>query len=132
MQAISLLPLAQSVASAKSWDEATRAIMLAGKHLPIVESENRTSERRIAGCESQVYLARQDDANGTYSAWSDSKIIRGVLAVLLEKVNQLSSTQRCSYDFEGYLHAAGLQRHLSASRANGMREVIKTLQKMES
>ena len=50
------LPIAQSVASAKGWDGATRAMMLAAKQLPILPEALRTAQHYVPGCDSDVWL----------------------------------------------------------------------------
>jgi cysteine desulfuration protein SufE len=125
-----LLPLGQSVATAKGWDGATRAIMLAGKKLVALPESARTEDALVPGCESKVWVAclySQDTSELVIAAYSPSKIIRGVLAVLLEKANSLSDEQRKAYDFEQYMNACNLQRHLSQSRGNGILSVLRRL-----
>lgn len=124
-----LLPLAQSVADAKGWDSATRAVMMAGKALPIVPPDLRNDENAVPGCESPVWLNIETlDGKAKFSAYSPSKIIRGVLAVLLERANSLNDPERRSFDFSIYMEKCQLQRHLSQSRGNGIQGVIKRLQ----
>jgi len=60
-------------------------------------------------------------------AYSPSKVIRGVLAVLLEKANELTPQQRSEFDFERYLSRCQLERYLSQSRGNGIKSVIAKL-----
>ena len=117
------LPLAQSLINARGWDESTRAIMLAGKALPVLPPPLRDEQHRIEGCESPVWLALESD--GLFYAYSDSKILRGVLAILLEQANALSTSDRQSYDFAHFLNECGLFRYLSQSRNNGIRHVIR-------
>ncbi|AXT37190.1 SufE family protein [Alteromonas sp. BL110] len=121
-----LLPLASSLAASKGWDDFTRTLMLAGKSLtPLPESE-RTADTAVEGCESPVWLAYSTE-HGSLMAYSPSKVIRGVLAVLLEKANALPDTQRGNFDFEGYLSRCQLERYLSQSRGNGIKSVITKL-----
>ena len=125
-----LMPLGQSVATAKGWDGATRAIMLAGKQLLVLPESSRTEDSLVPGCESKVWVAStpsQNTGDLIIAAYSPSKIIRGVLAVLLEKANSLSDEQRKAYDFEQYMNACNLQRHLSQSRGNGILSVLRRL-----
>lgn len=129
------LPLASSVANAKGWDGATRAIMLAGKQLPLLPASMRQDDTQVPGCASPVWLARISAESVTakthtdtmIAAYSPSKIIRGVLAVLLEKANALSSAERASFDFQQYLTDNQLERHLSQSRSNGIAGVLRRL-----
>ena len=93
-----LLPLASSLANAKGWDDFTRTLMLAGKSLVPLPAEKRLAETEVEGCESPVWLATSDE-QGSLMAYSPSKVIRGVLAVLLEKANELTPQQRSEFDF---------------------------------
>ncbi len=127
--AVHLLPLAQSVVAASGWDNTTRAIMLAGKALPILPDSLRTAENLIEGCDSDVWMAPLPLKPDTLAAWSPSKIVRGVLAVVLEKANQLTPSERAGYDFAAYLAACDLSRHLSQSRGNGLRGVVQRIQR---
>lgn len=124
-----LLPLAQSIADAKGWDSATRAVMMAGKTLSTVPPESRNDGNSVPGCESPVWLDTENlDGKLQFIAYSPSKIIRGVLAVLLERANTLNDSERQSFDFAAYMEKCQLQRHLSQSRGNGIQGVIKRIQ----
>ena len=81
---------------------------------------------KVEGCESPVWLATSDE-QGNLMAYSPSKVIRGVLAVLLEKANELTPQQRSEFDFERYLSRCQLERYLSQSRGNGIKSVIAKL-----
>lgn len=128
-----LMPLAASVASASGWDNATRAIMLAGKALPELPPELRAPQTYVSGCESDVWVA-VIELNGrkVIAGWSPSKIIRGVLSIILEKANTLDPPARGAFDFDRYLTLCGLNRYLSQSRANGMKTVINRLPTLQS
>lgn len=118
-----LLPLAGRVSTAKGWDSTMREIMLASKALPVLAEAQRIDENKIAGCLSQVWLATSEP--GVLQAWSDSKIIRGVLAVLIEKACE--DRPMTAEDYQQYLVGLGLERYLSESRTSGIRHVIQRL-----
>lgn len=117
--------------------------MLAGKHLPVLPEHLRKDDTQVPGCESPVWLARIayesdshvrlaqnsqcPDSSESLAAYSPSKIIRGVLAVLLEKANTLTEDERESFDFQRYLKDNKLERHLSQSRSNGIAGVLTRL-----
>ena len=127
-QVQSLMPHAARVASASGWDNATRAIMLAGKSLPLLPAEMRNASAYVNGCESDVWVATiYQDGQEIIAGWSPSKIIRGVLSIILEKANTLSPSERTAFDFHHYLSQCGLDRYLSQSRGNGMKKVIDKL-----
>ncbi|WP_420935787.1 SufE family protein [Alteromonas sp. A081] len=126
-----LLPLAQQLSQAKSWDEFTRNIMLAGKKLPAMPEHLRCDTSLVEGCESPVWLALLDGegskCNNKFVAYSPSKVIRGVLAILLEKANSLEQQERATFDFGAYLNECKLQRYMSESRGNGIKSVVHQL-----
>jgi len=125
------LPLALALCNARGWDDFTRTLMLAGKHLSVMPEAYRTEVNHIDGCESAVWLAHVDDGSEpVIMAYSPSKIIRGVLAVLLEKANQLPEDARRDFDFSAYLIACQLSRYLSESRGNGIKHVVNALSTM--
>lgn len=118
-----LLPLAGRVSAAKGWDSTMREIMLASKALPALAEADRTDENKVAGCLSQVWLAKS--GQGSLQAWSDSKIIRGVLAVLIEKADE--NLPMTADDYRMYFVGLGMERYLSESRTSGIRHVIQRL-----
>lgn len=118
-------PLAAKIRAAKSWDETYRQIMLAGKSLSLIQSAHRTTEYEVFGCESQVWLCcefKQDEL--TISAYSPSKIVRGLLAIMFEPIQGLSRQQVETFDMQSYLAELGLAKHLSQSRGNGLSAVM--------
>ncbi|WP_412722344.1 SufE family protein [Alteromonas sp. D210916BOD_24] len=121
-----LMPIASTVSQAKGWDAFTRALMLAGKDLDLLDVSLRTAQNAVEGCESPVWVS-YCSSEQQLKAYSPSKIIRGVLAVLLEKANSLTPTQRAGFDFDTYLKRCQLERYLSQSRGNGIKAVINTL-----
>lgn len=135
-----LLPLAQQLSQAKSWDEFTRTIMLAGKKLPAMPEHLQRDANSVEGCESPVWLALLDTEssesgeraglNTKFVAYSPSKVIRGVLAVLLEKANSLEHQERANFDFGAYLNECQLQRYMSESRGNGIKSVVHQLKEL--
>lgn len=121
------LPLATAVKAAQGWDEMTRQLMLAGKYLQPMPTAQQVPENHVSGCQSEVWLAACPQTPGHFVAYSSAKIIRGVLAVLLEKAHSLESQQLVQFDFANYLAELGISRQISQSRADGVAQVVKTL-----
>lgn len=126
-----VLPLAEQLAHAKGWDNMLRQLMLAGKQLKVLPVDGRSDESEVKGCQSRVWLRieKSAESNCQMLAWSDSKIIRGVLAIIQEKVNSLTPDALNTFDFGGYFSAIQLDRYLSQSRANGIKDVVAILQR---
>ncbi|MDM7861094.1 aminotransferase class V-fold PLP-dependent enzyme [Alteromonas sp. ASW11-36] len=123
------LPIATAIRTATGWDAVYRQIMLAGKQLPVLALELRGEATKVVGCEADVWLHKviQRTGNTAYAAYSPSKIVRGLLAVVLERANSLAPEQQVRFDYHQHLEAIGLQRFLSDSRQNGINAVIQAI-----
>lgn len=122
-----LAPLALAVTKANGWDGVTRALMLAGKSLPVADEALQSEAYYVPGCDSDVWL-RYDPQAQQWQAYSPSKIIRGVLAVILEKAEQHRPEELVNVNFDDYLRQIKLSQFVSESRANGIKKVIQRLQ----
>ena len=81
-----VLPLASQFTSGLTYEQVLRLLMLASKQCPLLEQDAHTTQNHVAGCEVDVWLAR-DPQTAQWQGYANSKIIRGLLAILLEKVN---------------------------------------------
>ena len=121
-----ILPLASQFSGLHGYENIFRQIMLSSKALPLLDATEQNESLHIAGCEVDVwvkYLPQTD----SFAAFANSKIIRGLLAVLIEKANTLSHQQRKQFDFAQYLTTLGITHHLSQSRVDGLGRVIARL-----
>ena len=121
--------LADKLRQTTGWDAQMRQLMLAGRVLPLPSDALCQPEHEVPGCESQVWLSCAVNVQGLLSvqAWSNSKIVRGLLAVLIEYVQSHSIAEIQSLDLAGYLDTLGLGRHLSQSRSNGLNAVMSAI-----
>ncbi len=119
------LHLASQIKAARGWDNALRHIMLAGKSLSLLSETQRDEKHYIKGCDSDVWLSTiVKDKYINIAAYSPSKIIRGVLAVIIEKAESMPTAELAEFDFEAYLLSIGMQKYLSESRGNGVKHVV--------
>ena len=80
------------------------------------------------GCESLVWLlAEQHEGRWRFRATSDARLLRGLLAVLLARVEGLSSNELAQLDLNDWFSQLGLQRQLSPSRSNGLHAVLRRM-----
>ncbi|MCC2615858.1 aminotransferase class V-fold PLP-dependent enzyme [Aestuariibacter halophilus] len=121
-----LAPLASAVKAAKGWDNVYRQVMLAGKSLPRLSPQQCTEDNGVKGCESAVWICvdRQDPQHVQLAAESPSKIVRGLLALIIEALQGQSVSYIRQFNVQDYLDDMGLQHHLSESRGNGLRAVM--------
>ena len=74
------------------------------------------------------YEVNADTLKITFFADSDAKIIRALLALVLELSNDKTAKEILEIDFSVTLTELGLQQHLSPSRGNGLLAVIEKIQ----
>lgn len=118
-------PLAEKIIQSKSWEQVYRQIMLAGKNTKRFGEDQKQIAQEVFGCESQVWLiCNVQNQQVTLKADSQSKIVRGLLAILFEPLETLTRQQISRYDAHAYFDELGLSKHLSVSRGNGINAVL--------
>ncbi|MCY1538594.1 Cysteine desulfuration protein SufE [compost metagenome] len=121
----------ETFAAAGSWEQRARLLMQWGEKLDALTDTERGDSNRVHGCESQVWLvgACQGD-HWHFRAASDARLLRGLLAVLLVRVNGLPSEELAGIDLADWFNQLGLARQLSPSRSNGLNAVLKKMREM--
>jgi cysteine desulfurase/selenocysteine lyase len=114
-------PIGDQFIALRGYDSVFRQIMLSSKACPVLPAQYHTAAYHVSGCEVDVWVR---EFNGEFTAFATSKIIKGLLAILLEKANTLSPKQRARFDFCEYLEQLGVSHHLSQSRVDGLSRVI--------
>ncbi|MCF5733470.1 SufE family protein [Pseudomonas syringae] len=132
---MSLPPLAQtaldSFSRPQGWEQRARLLMQWGDQLASLSDEERTDDNLVHGCESKVWLTGEvsDDA-WLFRAGSDARLIRGLVALLLARVNGLSERELVAVDLPDWFHQLGLARQLSPSRSNGLNAVLQKMRQL--
>lgn len=131
--AISLENLSERLSHAQGWEAKNRLLVQLARELPEFPLEMRDDAHRVSGCESQVWLwlRLDDDGDNTryqIAADSDSKIIKGLIALILAAYHNKTAAEIHAFDFSAYLSELGLQRFLSASRGNGLKAIVKHIE----
>ncbi|MGY4534217.1 cysteine desulfuration protein SufE [Pseudomonas sp. TE3786] len=115
----------QAFAAPSSWEQRARLLMSWGEQLEALSEDERCEANKVSGCESQVWLVGdQQDGRWQYRATSDARLIRGLLALLLVRVNGLPAAELQALDLSNWFTQLGLARHLSPSRSNGLQAVL--------
>lgn len=118
----------QAFQQAAGWEQRARLLMQWGERLAPMSDAEKRDEHRVQGCESQVWLsAEHADGSWQFRAYSDARLIRGLLALLLVRVEGLSAVEVEALDLPGWFTELGLARQLSPSRSNGMNAVLKRM-----
>lgn len=118
-------------ASCPGWEQRARLLMQWGERLEPLNDPERVDEYRVHGCESLVWLvAERRDGRLHFRASSDARLLRGLLAVLLARVEGLSDEQLAALDLADWFSQLGLQRQLSPSRSNGLNAVLMRMREL--
>lgn len=116
---------------ATSWEQRARLLMQWGDRLPTLSDVDKIEANRVHGCESQVWLVGAlQDGHWQFSASSDARLIRGLVALLLARVNGLSAVELQQVDLADWFNQLGLSRQLSQSRSNGLNAVLQRMREL--
>lgn len=99
------------------------------KKLPQMPESAKTEENKVKGCVSQVYItANLEDGKVCYQGDSDAQLVKGLVAFLIEGLNNLSPEEivRVEPDF---IEDTGLKVSLTPSRANGFYNIFQMMKK---
>jgi cysteine desulfuration protein SufE len=92
--------------------------------LDTLPPEQVDDRHRVHGCESAVWLdVSLQGGVLNIRATSDARLIKGLLAVLLARLNGLKPEDVSDVDIQAWFGVLGLSRQLSPSRSNGMTAV---------
>ncbi|MBK5300436.1 MULTISPECIES: SufE family protein [Gammaproteobacteria] len=114
-----------------SWEQRARLLMQWGDRLPALSDVDKVEANRVHGCESQVWLVGAlQDGHWQFNASSDARLIRGLVALLLARVNGLSVAELQQVDLPDWFNQLGLSRQLSSSRSNGLNAVLQRMREL--
>lgn len=113
------------------WEQRARLLMQWGQRLPELNEADKTEANRVHGCESQVWLVGElRNDHWQFAASSDARLIRGLVALLLARVNGLSAEHLQQVDLPDWFNQLGLSRQLSQSRSNGLNAVLQRMREL--
>ena len=106
------------------WLDRYQYLIDLGRKLPVLDDAEKTDDKLLAGCQSQVWLLLEGDAGQvTIRANSDAAIVSGLIALLIQVYSGCTAQQIA--DTEPYfIQKIGLSDHLSPTRANGLHAML--------
>ena len=114
-----------------SWEQRARLLMQWGERLPVLPDADKVDANLVQGCESLVWLVgRMQDGHWQFAASSEARLIRGLVALLLARVNGLSAAELQAVDLPDWFSQLGLSRQLSPSRSNGLNAVLQRMRQL--
>jgi len=121
----------QAFTDLQGWEQRARLLMQWGERLEPLNDAERSDEQRVQGCESNVWLvADARDGHWHFRAYSDARLLRGLLALLLVRVEGLPADELSAIDLPDWFNQLSLGRQLSPSRSNGLNAVLKRMQEL--
>lgn len=116
-----------------TWEERYKYIIDLGKELPAMDASKKDDQHIVRGCQSQVWIdSHLESERLWFDVDSDAFIVKGLLGVVLAAYNGKSASEILAFDIEGYFDTLGLLSHLSLTRGNGLRAMVKKIQAIAS
>jgi cysteine desulfuration protein SufE len=111
-----------------NWEERYKYIIDLGKELSPMSESYRTEEFLVRGCQSQVWLVdERRDGKLFFLADSDAFIVKGLLGVVLAAFNGKTPGEILGFDVDAYFGQLDLLQHLSSTRGNGLKAMVKRI-----
>lgn len=109
------------------WEARYKRLIDLGKELPAMDEQNKTDANKVRGCQSQVWLWANMEADRIiFQADSDASITKGIVALLVN-VYSGSTPDEILITKPDFLTQLGIREHLSMSRANGLNAMLKQI-----
>lgn len=114
------------------WEERYKYIIDLGKKLTPLAPEEMVDENKVRGCQSQVWLVAETDADGKIHLRGDSDafIVKGLVAVVLLIFSGKTAAEIQATNAREILDQMGLSAHLSPLRANGLFSMVERIERM--
>jgi|TARA_B110001454_G_scaffold204238_1_gene212846 cysteine desulfuration protein SufE len=109
------------------WMDRYEYMIELGKTMPMIDSQYKTDDNLIKGCQSKVWLhAELQDDKVLYTAGSDAIITKGIVSILIRTYTNQTPSEILKANTD-YIDEIGLKEHLSPTRANGLVSMIKQI-----
>ena len=111
------------------WESRFAYLIDLGKALPPMDEADKCEDNRVHGCQAQVWMKFDPEAEGkiTISADSDAFIVKGLIAVLLLIYSGKSAREILNTDGSAVLSKLQLGEHLSPTRKNGLFHMVQRI-----
>lgn len=112
------------------WEDRYRYVIELGRALPPLPDEYRSSENKVQGCASQVWLVSHGQPGGggaprlSFEGDSDAHIVKGLIAILFAMYDDQPADAILARDAPGVFAELGLKDHLTPQRSNGLASMV--------
>lgn len=119
----------ENIKQAKNWEDRYRFIIQAGKHLSQPCPDKLTQMQSIQGCEAGLWFKTipQNDGTFQFQAYSEARIMNGLLWLLLQNINGQTRNQLQQFNIRQFFDELGIASRLSETRLNGLKQIEEIL-----
>lgn len=113
----------------QNWEERYLYMIELGGRLSPLSDLQRQDDNLIAGCQSQVWIDMQKQADGTitFAGDSDAVIVKGLVAIVIILFQGKTAVEILATDVKSFFQQLSLEQHLTPSRTQGLNAMIKTI-----
>ena len=116
----------------EDWDDRYRYVIELGRTLTPMPEAEHSSENKVQGCVSQVWLSKQLDRTSDgvvlkYRGDSDAHIVRGLIAILLTLYSGRNPQDILKTNAIEVFDEFGFREHLTPQRSNGLRSMVERI-----
>ncbi len=110
-----------------NWMDRYQYLIDLGRKLPPFPEELKDETHRVHGCQSQVWLTTSAQGDRLkFQAISDSAIVSGLIAILMRVYDGRRAAEILTTP-PAFIREIGLDEHLSPTRSNGLRAMLKAI-----
>ena len=125
---LKLSKLVEKLKSTKDSQRKYEYILWLGKKLKVPDSNIIVADNKVRGCVSEVFVkANIKDGKLSWEGYSDALITKGLLAFLIDGLDDLSPKEVVNID-KKFIEETGLKGSLTPSRANGFLNILLKMQ----
>lgn len=107
--------------NASNWQDRVRYLIQASKNLSVPSAEQLGEMEEIPACEAKLWWQTLEvNGNLNFRAYSEARIMNGILWLVLTEANSLSPLERVNFSCEDFLTNIGVWQFLSSTRQHGL------------
>lgn len=128
--AAAIQAIGDDLALFEDWMERYEWIIELGRKLPPYPADWQDEAHRVQGCQSQVWLAAQQEADRVwFTGASDAAIVSGLVALVLRVYSGRTKAEILATPAT-FLHDLGLIGALSTNRGNGVAAMVERIHEL--
>jgi cysteine desulfuration protein SufE len=116
-----------SLGKLSNWTDRYKQLFKLANEIVPLSDLYKDDEHLVEGCENAVWLYHHFDQQSNkhyFLADSDSKIIKGLLVIVLSTCNQQASNKILAVDLKTILQQLNFGKYLTPTRTNGLLAVM--------